>query len=336
VHELKEDERAIEAEAAAWVVRLDAGPLDPTEQRAFEAWLETSERHAAAFAFARTTWAQLGDPHTARRHAGTLLPLAMRPRQRLPATPHPVSRRWVWRSLAASVVLTAGFGAYRAADPLVMLRADYRTAPGEMRRVTLPDGSSVQLNTDSAIAVHYGASRREVELLSGEAGFTVAKAADGDGRAFVVQAADGEVTALGTRFVVRRLDARVDVTVVEHRVEVSLRDAATGSRQTAVLKAAQAVGYSEGGRLGEIRRVDPERELAWLRGRLLFDRVPLAQVVAELNRYRRGRIVVINPALAERQVSGVFRLDDLPAAIDVIAAELGAHVVEAPFITTLY
>lgn len=63
------------------------------------------------------------------------------------------------------------------------------------------------LNTDSAIAVHYGASRREIELLAGEAGFTVAKAADGDGRAFVVQAAGGEVTALGTRFVVRRLDA---------------------------------------------------------------------------------------------------------------------------------
>src|SRR3546814_19731421 len=78
VHELKEDERAIEAEAAAWVVRLDAGPLDPTEQRAFEAWLETSERHAAAFAFARTTWDQLGALHTAPRQAGTLLRSAER------------------------------------------------------------------------------------------------------------------------------------------------------------------------------------------------------------------------------------------------------------------
>ncbi|MPZ11431.1 MAG: DUF4880 domain-containing protein [Kiloniellaceae bacterium] len=338
MRELKDNEQAIEAEAAAWVVRLDAGPLDPAEQRAFEAWLERSELHAAAFTLARSTWAELGALHTAPRLAGTSAPLATSPRQRRPAAlpPPPVSRRWVWRGLAASVVLAAGYSAYRTADPLVMLHADYRTAPGEMRTITLPDGSTAQLNTDSAIAVRYGASRREVELLAGEAGFTVAKAVEGGGRAFVVQAADGEVTALGTRFVLRRQDARVDVTVIEHRVEISLRDAATGTRQTAVLQAAQAVGYSEADGLGEIRRVDPERELAWLRGRLLFDRVPLSQVVAELNRYRRGRIVIMNPALAGRQVSGVFRLDDLPAVIDVIAVELGARVVEAPFVTALY
>ena len=336
--ELSRDERAIEAEAAAWVVRLEAGPLAPAEQQAFEAWLETSEQHTAAFALARTAWAELGALSTAPSQTATAPRPAARRRQRRapPLSQRPVTRRWVWQGLAASVLLATGIGAYRTTDPLAMLRADYRTARGETRNIALPDGSTVQLNTNSAIAVRYGTKRRAVELIAGEASFTVAKAADGNRRAFVVQAAGGEVTALGTRFVVRRQGAKVDVAVLEHRVEVSLGNAAAGSRQSGVLRAMQAVGYSEAWGLGEIRDVDPARDLAWLRGRLIFDRVPLAQVVAELNRYRRERIVVMAPDLAGRRVSAVFRLDDLSTAIDVIAAELGARVVKAPFIVALY
>lgn len=329
----------IEAQAAAWVVRLEAGTLDETEQRAFDAWLRKSEAHAAAFAFARRTWTDLGRSRAARRRAtkASQQPLAHRAAQPVLLHPRPSSRRWFGRSLAALLVLAAGLGAFHAGDPVTALRADYRTAPGETETVTLPDGSTVQLNSDSAIALRFDSNRRQVELLTGEAAFTVAKVEDSNRRPFVVQTAGGEARALGTRFLVHRQDGAVDVTVLQHRVKVSLEGDSTGARDTVVLRANQAVRYRRGSGLGPVRSIDAERAAAWLRGRLVFDRVPLAEAVAELNRYRPGRIVILDSELARRQVSGVFRVNDLDTAVGLIATELGARTATVPpLVTVLY
>jgi transmembrane sensor len=325
----KEGEKAIEAEAAAWVVRLEAGPLDEAERQAFEAWLVQSETHAVAFAFARETWADLGRL----RRAAWRQPNPYQAAQSHLPDNRPVSRRWMWQSLAASLVLAAGLGAFYAGD----MRADHRTAPGETRVVALPDGSTAQLNTDTAIALRFDQERREVELLAGEAAFTVARVADAEQRPFVVRAADGRVRALGTRFVVYRRDAVVDVTVLEHRVEIALDGASTAKSNIVVLEAAQAVRYDGASGLGQVRQVDPESAAAWLRGRLVFNQVPLTYAVAELSRYRHGEIIIMNSDLAQRRVSGVFRLDDLDRALGLIAAELDARAVTVPpFITALY
>lgn len=315
-----ERERAVEAEAARWAVRLEAGPLGEQEQQDLEAWLRRDEAHAAALAFARETWAELGR-----------LRAPDRPTARPRLHRYALGRRRVWQSLAALLLLTAGIGSFYAEDAATMLRADHRTAPGETRTVALPDGSSVRLNTHSAIAVRFDEERREVELLAGEAAFTVAAAADAGGRPFVVRAAGGRTRALGTRFVVHRQAAAVDVSVLEHSVEV------TAKAKAVVVAAAQAVRYDRELGIGPVRRIDPANAVSWLHGRLIFDRVPLAEAVAELGRYRRERIVIMNPDLAVRRVSGVFRLDDLDGAVEIIAAELGARTATVPpLITVLY
>ncbi len=229
------------------------------------------------------------------------------------------------------VLLAAGLGAVQVADPLTALRADHRTAPGEIRAVSLPDGSTAELGSDSAIAVAFDDTRRAVRLLRGEAVFTVAAAAG----AFAVTAAGGEARALGTRFLVRTEDDAADVAVLLHSVAVTPPDTA-GRGEAVVLTEGQAVGYSRTG-LGPVRTVDPARVAAWRRGRIVFDGAPLAKAVAELSRYRRGRILVLDPALAARRVSGVFRIDDIDGAVAMIAAELGARAVALPpFLTALY
>lgn len=328
-----EREKALDAQAAGWVVRLEAGPLDEAEQQVFEAWLRQSEAHATALAFARETWADL------ERLQGMD---SREPDRRGPAQPflphhRPLSRRRMWQSLAASLVLAAGVGAFYFEDTTAALRADYRTSPGETRVVALPDGSTVHLNTDTAIALRFDQGRREIELLAGEAVFTVAKVAAADRRPFVVRAAGGRIRALGTRFIVYRRDAAVDVTVLEHRVEVALGDEITVKPGALVLEAAQSVRYDRVSGLGQVRQIDPENAAAWLRGRLVFDQVPLAQAAAELSRYRHGRIVIVDADLARRRVSGVFRLDDIDGALEIIAAEFGAGIVTVPpFITAVY
>lgn len=325
-----EDQRTVEAEAAAWTVRLDAGPLDEAEQHAFEAWLRRSDMHAESFLFGRTTWEKLGRLRDLPHGAVAASP-ARDSRRRLA-----VSRRHLWQGLAASLLAGTGLAAYHATDPVTALRADHRTAVGETRIVTLPDGSILRLNTDSAVALRFDADHREVELLRGEAAFTVARIAEGDRRPFVVRAAGGMIMALGTRFMVRVAEAAVDVTVIEHAVEVSL-DGEVAASDAVILRASEAVRYDTASGISEVRRLDPERAAAWLRRRLVFDQVPLARAVAELNRYRNGRIVILDSALAGRRVSGVFRLDDLDGAVRLIAAELGARTIAIPpVLTALY
>ncbi|MET4701422.1 transmembrane sensor [Constrictibacter sp. MBR-5] len=337
--ETQDAQRKIEAEAAEWVVRLEAGPLDRAERRSFEAWRRRGPAHEAALAYARQTWdamAELGplvaDGAAARGDGSAVAPTVPGARARA-VSRRRVSRRWVWRAAAASVLLAAGLGAVEVADPLTALRADHSTAPGEIRSVSLPDGSTAELGSDTAIAVAFDDRRRTVRLLRGEAVFTVAAAPDTS--AFAVTAAGGEARALGTRFLVRTEDDGADVAVLLHSVAVAPPETA-GSGHAVVLTEGQAVGYSRSG-LGPVRSVDPARVAAWRRGRIVFDGAPLVEAVAELSRYRRGRILVLDPALAARRVSGVFRIDDVDGAVAMIAAELGARAVALPpFLTALY
>jgi transmembrane sensor len=148
-----------------------------------------------------------------------------------------------------------------------------------------------------------------------------------------VQAAAGTARALGTQFMVDRFSDAVEVTVVEHDVQVAATSA-DGQASEVVLSPGQSVRYAEAG-LAPSRTASLDQALAWRRGRLFFDRVPLDHVVAELNRYRRGRIVIGNTTLSSRTVSGVFDVADLDAALATIAQELGVRTASAPLITLL-
>lgn len=197
------------------------------------------------------------------------------------------------------------------------LRADAMTETGERRDVRLGDGSVVQLNTDSAIAIDYSPDRRTVRLLGGEAAFSVAGDPE---RPFVVEAAEGTITALGTRFVVRRNPADVTVMVSEHSVRVS--SAADGERDTVDLGEGQELDYGPGG-IGRPHAIDVPTETSWTRGRLVFADRPLSEVVSELARYRKGILTIAGDDLGRRRVSGSFRIDDPDAALATLQRLLG-------------
>ncbi len=318
MNEPDNQEDAIDTAAADWTARLALGPLDAAGQRDLDRWLAENPRHGLAFVEARRTWDRLG---------------ALR---RGPA-PLGARRRWpAWAqagALAASVLILAGGGRFWLGDPLILLQADDRTAPGEQKRVTLADGSSVDLGPASAIALQYGPGERRVELLSGEAYFTVAPMTGPEHRPFVVAAANGTARALGTQFMVDRVPDAVDVTVAEHQVEVNLAGPGE-TRAERVLSPGQSVRYAGSG-FGPVHGVDLDQATAWQHGRLIFDHQPLGDVVAELNRYRRGRIVIADAALAGRTVSGVFETRDPDAALATICRVLGARRVSLPPLVTL-
>lgn len=316
----------IDTAAAEWAARLNGGPLNQAERRALVRWLGQSPAHHIALAEARAAWARMC------RLGADALAVRMPP-------PHPApSRRpWAWRggvAVAAGVLAAMLTGlAWWPGNPLVLLSADHCTEIGQVRTVTLADGSVVHLGPASAIAVHYGADTRRVELLAGQADFMAAPLTASERRPFVVAAGDGTARALGTRFTVNRLPDSVEVAVAEHAVEVASAEA--GGRMARVqLSPGQAVRYDRVA-LGPVMAVQSGQAAAWLESTLVFDQAPLAEVVAILNRYRRDRIVIANAALASRTVSGVFHTGEPEATLATIGQTLGLRSASVPPLVTL-
>lgn len=312
--------------AALWVARLDGGPLDAEEREAFRSWLDADPDHRAAFEEAHSAWRSLGLLH---REPGPLR-----------AVPRPQRRKPVSRAGIAGAVVLLGVGLlalrYQIGDPWIAFAADWRTAPGQTRQVALDDGTLVDLGPDSAIAVQFDAHERRVALLAGEAYFQAAPRAGREVRPFVVAAARGTTTALGTQFQVEEREGGARVTAVEHRIEIAYDAPGRGDARV-VLSPGSTVEYDPAGGLGPVDTADVEDATAWRRGFLVFDSLPLEEVVRRLNRYRRGRIVVADPQLAQRKVSGVFASADLDGVIRTITAELGARASSLPpLVTVLY
>lgn len=309
--------------AAEWVARLDGSPLSPLETGALRDWLAQDPEHRLAFEEASSTWRELA---LLRHDPGPLR--AVLPKRRASAR----RRSVIAGALVGLALLGAGLARYQFGDPWLLVAADHRTAPGEVRSVRLPDGSTVELGPSSAIAVDFSDVERRVRLLSGEAYFTAAPRAGAETRPFVAEAAGGTTTALGTQFVVENEAEGAEVLAVEHQVEVALH----AGGDPVVLSPGQEVRYASG-HMGRVHARNVETATAWRRGLLVFDGARLGHVVETLNRYRRGRIVILDPALAQRRVSGVFPTDDLGDAIETITAELGIGARSIyPLITVLY
>ncbi|MEM9683450.1 MAG: FecR domain-containing protein, partial [Pseudomonadota bacterium] len=222
--------------------------------------------------------------------------------------------------MAACVAVLIAVGAAFHDDLLLPLASDHRTAVGERTPIALADGSRVTLNTDTAIAVDLETKSRRVRLLQGEAWFDVA--ADGF-RPFVVETPAGLVRVTGTSFGVRLHRETAVVSLTEGNVELMAEnDEATTATP---LGAGHRITFSPAG-VSAPTALDKTTATAWLRGQMVFFDARLADVIAELNRYRSGRIVITNSDLGDLRINGVFSTDDPDAALDAIANTLPVRI----------
>ncbi|MCO3770582.1 DUF4880 domain-containing protein [Pseudomonas aeruginosa] len=302
-----QEQQQIRQQAAEWAIRLDGGDLDRSRREALDGWLAADPRHPAALALAQRTWKQLGSLAEPRTMVQT--PVASAPRRA-------GGRRKGWRGWAAAAAVLLALGsAWNERDAGVTWLADHSTGKGEVRILRLVDGSEVELDAQSAIDVAYDSRERRVRLLEGSAIFRAAPRAERETRPFVVESAGGSTRALGTRFLVSRNDdGSVQVGVLEHRVAVALAHPRTGT------VGRRELGEGESLRLSLIHISEPTRRV----------------VVARLNRYRPGHLLVAPGALAQRRVSGVFRVADLEASLQSISDELGVRSLGLAGVTLLY
>jgi transmembrane sensor len=325
-------QHSITEAAADWAVRLHACALTEQEQAELRQWIASDSRHEAALRFAEQTWAVLGEVHKdepvhRQRPAAAAMPVR-RSKRRKP---------WQRAAAVALVLVVAGVGWVRGPDALLQMQADYITQKGEVRTVHLADGSTVELDSASAIRLDYDGVQRRISLIQGSAIFDVAPMVGQENRPFVVQSAGGQTRALGTRFVVEREDDRQAwVGVLQHSVAVSLQSPPKNGPGERVLKEGQAARYSPQEGVVPLDQFDVQRATSWRRGVLIFDRQPLAKVVEQLNRYRPGRVVLTNAELGDREVSGVFRLDMLDTALGTLTQELQVQRLDLAGLSLIY
>ena len=312
--------------AAHWAARLDARSLTADEQAELDTWLDSDPRCLGAYARARAVL------------------VVIAPRRQAPTSALPSRRALLWTGGGAIAAGVAGVAAVAARHP-EPYRRRFESSLGEVRHIPLEDGSHITLNTDSALSIEFGATRRLVRLLRGEAYFEVARIPE---RPFIVMGPFVQVRTVGTAYNVRLHDPGT------LKVEVTSGRVALESPPSPMMQSLQAMTggwpeatddlspvYMDAGHRATIRMsaddkmlIDIEtvaadaltRGLAWREGQLAFEGESLAEAAAEFARYSRQRLVVTDPELAGRHISGLFAATDPEGFARAATLSLGARM----------
>ena len=321
--------------AADWHTRMEDDDPTPATRAEFELWLEASPRHKEAYAAIESMWSGMG----AARADPRVLEL------RREALSAPDGPRRKLRFVAAAAAVVACLGAWwgwaqlsgRTGDGSATLSSapmeggTFRTSVGERSTVTLSDGSSVVLNTNTQVNISFSPVARQVRLLSGQAWFQVAR---NPSRPFVVEAGDQRVVALGTAFDVRVEDHQrtVQVTLLEGRVSVEpIRSVLANLIESRPPIAELAPGEALTASAKEPphkQRADLSKVSSWRRGQVVFNNDRLDTAIAELNRYTSSQIELSDPALASLKVSGVFYAGHSDSFLETVTGYYPIRVVE--------
>lgn len=293
---------SIDHQAAQWQLRQQQG-LSAREHATWQQWLASHPAHAQAWQQLVAVDSLLGQASPAQRDAL---------RQNLPPmlqVQAPQRSRWPLAAAACLCCAIAGsLGWHQWQQQQPVYQATLATAVGEQRQVTLPDGSRLSLDSATRVHVTLYRQQRDTRLLAGQALFSVAPDKQ---RPFHVLAGSRRVTVLGTRFSVRQVGRSYQVAVAEGKVRVrqyaSSSDADHDRQplQQATLQAGQQLA-SHNTRLSQITPVPPAAVAAWRSGRLLFDNTPLADVIAEFNRYGHSQLQLHDSASGQLRLTGTF------------------------------
>ena len=298
-------------QALDWLITLECASDE--QKRAFDAWLNADPAHAQAFAKANAVWN--GQPVLAA--AQTLQT------RRQPSLLRRISRHW--KHVAAAAVLVITVGGY--SNVPLRLQADHLTVVGERQRLQLEDGSKVLLNTNSAFSSHMTAAQSSARLYQGEAFFEIPANLE---LPLVVEAGPVRVSVRDTAFAVSYLNGEAHVRV--QRGDVDLRVNSVGTQMR--LSAGNSISIGPNG-FGQPAKLNPQTDLAWVQGRLVFENCPMGKVLDEVRRYYPGWIVNTNDQLANVSVTGNYRLDQPLDIVRSLAHITSSSLSEYPALVIL-
>ncbi|MDH4986537.1 FecR domain-containing protein [Aminobacter anthyllidis] len=305
-----EIERGVALDARDWIVRLTAGNVSRQDLDRFHAWRAQSPEHARAFAREKEFWQLLRDVD------GSGLDAA-------PVSTPKLSRSVSRRTFLVGAAVAASAAALAAPRIMTWMRSDFATGAGEQATAALPDGSTMLLNTNSAVDVDFQPGLRLVNLLAGEVEFSIRPDA---GAPFRVAALGGNSDANEGIHAVRSIADEVTVTASSGAIAVSGGRAAN----KVSLTAGQQTRYRSGEAPMAATDVNVANELAWRGGRVVFEGRPFGSAVGELGRYIPERLVIATHTHDASPVSAVFLTRDAHDAIEALAQTQGLTVRRVP------
>lgn len=306
------DPEALRLEAQAWIVRIRSGDATGADTAELMRWRAQSPRHEQA----------LAEAIRVRR----LIAAAAGERDVAGMSPWVPASRLGRRAFLGGAMAASAAGVVMVRPPLALwpsfaeLRADYRTGVGEQRTIQLGNGASAELNTRTSASLLSDRRMAGLDLIAGEVAVDIPHAT----RPVYIRTPTTQTHTQAGRFVVRLEDAKTCVTCLAGTVHVKSR---RGAPET--LPAGYQLRYTDR-KLGDAARVDVTRAEAWRRGLLMFVDEPLDRVVEEVNRYRPGRIVVVNGDLGRVLINAVFQLDRINTVVAQIRDVSNARVTSLP------
>jgi len=301
----------VEREACEWLALMNSDSSTADETAGFQTWLRADPLHEDVYERVRNVWGELG----------TLEDIAM-------PSYHAAPRQSRRRLIAAAAALCLASAAALVAVYLTSTggtgsgNGEVATQTAEIRDVTLPDGSIVTVGAQSAIEVHYGGSVRRVDLMAGEAFFSVTK---DPSRPFIVSTANADIRVTGTQFDVRRSSESLEVAVLQGRVEVRARQGESAGLHR-LLTSKQKIRIIPNAALPEPRELGHDMPGAWRQGRLVYEDTRLSEVIADADRYYDGNIFIDSQGLGDLMVSAAFRADQIDKMMQTLAAVLPISV----------
>ncbi|AZD20323.1 Iron siderophore sensor protein [Pseudomonas chlororaphis subsp. aurantiaca] len=290
-------------QAVHWLLEMQAGPLSPRQQRAWQQWHDAHSEHQRAWEHIQRVNSRLRGLSSPLAHAALTAPKSSSRRQ----------------ALKLLLILGAGSAAawgLREHNPLTPLMADYRSPVGQRRKLQLSDGSQLQLNTDSAVDVSFDGQQRLIRLLAGEILLTAAA----DRRPLLIQSAQGVLRPQGARLNLRQFSQRTQLAVFEGNVSLIPSD---HSGAPLVVSKGQQLSFTRSA-WDNPRPLDAGSG-AWSEGMLVAAQMRLADFLDELGRYRRGQLNC-DPRVADLLISGSYPLDDSERILDLLEISLPVKV----------
>jgi transmembrane sensor len=312
----------VQAQAEEWLLHLRSGKVTQQDLEAFRLWCADHPQMAHDL---RKTWTHLrtASARVAQREAATGVSKGRNAGRENALRPG--RRAFVGFAVMAGASWLAIRPPFQLWPAIGELTADYRTGTGEQKRIALAEDVTVNMNTQTRIDVlpvsaRQGASRG-INLLAGEA--EVIARATTSAQDFVVVAGSGRLQAQRAQFDVRRTVDQVCVTCISGSLSL------VHPQRSLMLSAGEQLVYDDHN-VHRVASVDSSIVTAWRRGVLVFNGVPLAQVIDEINRYRPGKVILRNASLGTASVEAQSPITRLDILIDTLSKAYGAHVTKLP------
>ena len=298
-------------QAVEWLVHLWSGTADSDSRSAWQQWRAADPEHERA-------WLHIENVN--KRLRGRMDGVSADTAIATIAQPASRSRRKALKTFSTFMVV--GAAAWLSSETMLWKSwtSEFHTATGEQRNVELADGTQIELNTDTAVNVHYSPALRLVQLVRGELLITTAKDSASPARPFMAETASGRILALGTKFTVRQEGEVSQVAVLEGAVELI---PANNPGRVMRLEAGQAGSFNAEGVLMPAQAITVQA--AWTEGVLVASDMRLDDFIAELKRYMPGHLSC-DPASAAFRLSGVFPLNDTQRILAALTEVLPVRV----------